>query len=253
MTAIQSTYDNGVQILTINNEARRNAFTHQMSRDLGEQLQAVEDNPAIKCVVITGAGNIAFSSGHDLRQMIQDRDNASDPTANAPFLMPATMTTPTIAAINGYAFAAGFILAISCDLRVCAENASFSAPGARIGLLPIGGQISRLPLLMPHAVAYEMLVTAREMKADEAHRIGFANHVVPSGHALDMSLEIARTIVANASSVVGSIKIGLEILARDGMTAAEDYEWKTGRRLQSEPNADEGMRAFLEKRSPSFI
>lgn len=252
MTTIQSTREDGVQILTIDNEAKRNSFTHQMVEELGKQLEAAEHDPAVKCIVITGAGDIAFSSGHDLREMMHDRDDASDPNANAPFLMPATMTTPTIAAINGYAFAAGFILAISCDLRVVSANASFSAPGARIGLLPIGGQISRLSQLMPRAIAHEMLITCRQMKADEAHRLGFANHLVPDGQALHKSLEMARQIVANATTVVTAIKTGLEILANDGTAAAAEYEWRVGRQLQGEPDADEGMRAFLEKRAPNF-
>lgn len=252
MASIQSHYDDGVQILTISNEASRNAFTHQMTRDLGSYLQAAEHDPAVKCIVITGAGDIAFSSGHDLREMLDDRDNASDPVANAPFLMPATMRTPTIAAVNGYAFAAGFILSISCDLRVCAENASFSAPGARIGLLPIGGQLSHLPQIMPRGIAHEMLITCRAMQAAEAYRIGFANCLASPGKALQTALDMARSIAANSSTVIGAIKTGLEVCARDGTQAAADYEWEVGRQLQSAPDAEEGMRAFLEKRPPSF-
>ncbi|HUH58491.1 MAG TPA: enoyl-CoA hydratase/isomerase family protein [Candidimonas sp.] len=252
MASIQTSRDDGVLILTISNEARRNAFTHQMTRELGMLLRAAEDDAAVKCIVITGAGDIAFSSGHDLREMLDDRDNASDPRANAPFLMPATMATPTIAAINGYAFAAGFILSISCDLRICAENASFSAPGARIGLLPIGGQLSRLPMLMPRGIAHDMLISCREMKADEAHRIGFANRLAGKGQALSASLDVARAIAANSSTVIASIKAGLEIFATDGASAAANYEWEAGRRLQGAPDADEGMRAFLEKRAPRF-
>ena len=252
MATIQTRHDEGVQILTISNEARRNAFTHQMTRDLGILLQDAENDAAVKCIVITGAGDVAFSSGHDLREMLDDRDNASDPAANAPFLMPAKMVTPTIAAVNGYAFAAGFILSISCDLRICAENASFSAPGARIGLLPIGGQLSRLPMLMPRGIAHDMLITCREMKADEAHRIGFSNRMVARGQALSASLDVAKAIAANSSGVVTSIKTGLEVFATEGTTAAVDYEWEVGRRLQSAPDAIEGMLAFLEKRTPRF-
>ncbi|NGM86484.1 enoyl-CoA hydratase/isomerase family protein [Parapusillimonas sp. SGNA-6] len=245
--------EGGILVLTISNEARRNAFTHEMTHELGAQLQAAEQDPATRCVIITGAGDVAFSSGHDLREMLEDRDGASDPVANAPFVMPANMRTPTIAAVNGYAFAVGFILSISCDLRICAENASFSAPGARIGLLPIGGQLSRLPMLMPRGVAHDMLISCRTMQADEAHRLGFANRLVPRGQALDAALETARQIVANSHAVVTAIKTGLETLATDGTVAAENYEWETARRLQSAPDAQEGMLAFLEKRSPRFM
>jgi len=252
MPEISTRTEGAIRILTISNERKRNAFEGTMAADFLRLLNEAESDDAVRVIVVTGAGDIAFSSGHDLREMMHDRDDASDPNANAPFLMPATMTTPTIAAINGYAFAAGFILAISCDLRVVSANASFSAPGARIGLLPIGGQISRLSQLMPRAIAHEMLITCRQMKADEAHRLGFANHLVPDGQALHKSLEMARQIVANATTVVTAIKTGLEILANDGTAAAAEYEWRVGRQLQGEPDADEGMRAFLEKRAPNF-
>lgn len=253
MSSIAYSEQDGVAVITIQNEDKRNAFSHAMTAEVGRRLQAAEENPAVKCVVITGAGNVAFSSGHDLREMLADKEHASDPALNKPFLMPAAMTTPTIAAINGYAFAAGFILAISCDFRVCSANASFAAPGARIGLLPIGGQLSRLPSLMPRALAHELLVSCREMKADEAFRIGFANRVVPQGQALAASMEMAFAIAKNSASVVRAIKAGLEVQAGAGSEAARTYEWETGDRLQKERDAEEGMRAFLEKRPPQFV
>ncbi|WP_421956482.1 enoyl-CoA hydratase/isomerase family protein [Polaromonas sp.] len=253
MANITQSVDGGIVVLTIDNEGKRNAFTHAMTAELGRRLMAAESDPAVKCVVITGRGEVAFSSGHDLREMLADRDNASDAALNEPFLMPATMTTPTIAAINGFAFAAGFILAISCDFRICSINASFAAPGARIGLLPIGGQLSRLPALMPRAIAHDLLITCREMKADEAGRLGFANRVVPAGQALAASLEMASSIARNSTSVVRAIKSGLEIYEQNGGIAAKTYEWDAGNRLQKEPDAEEGMRAFLEKRTPQFL
>ena len=141
MAQIEVALEDNVLVLTLANEAKRNALSQAMSIEFGERLEAAERDPKVKCVVITGKGDVAFSSGHDLKEVLADREHASDPNLNAPFVMPQSMTTPTIAAVNGYAFAGGFILALSCDLRVCAENAAFAAPGARIGLLPIGGQL----------------------------------------------------------------------------------------------------------------
>jgi enoyl-CoA hydratase/carnithine racemase len=244
---------NSVALITIDNQRKRNAFTHEMTKAMGRHLLEAERNPAIRCVVITGAGDAAFSSGHDLQEMLADVDHASDPSLNDPFLLPSRMTTPTIAAVNGFAFAAGFILSIACDFRVCAQNASFAAPGARIGLLPIGGQLSRLPTLIPRSVAHELLVTCREMKADEALRLGFANRVVPQGQALESALEMAGQIAANSAGVVRAIKTGLEAALTDGATAAQAYEWRVAAQLQHEPDAQEGIRAFLEKRSPRFV
>jgi enoyl-CoA hydratase/carnithine racemase len=241
-----------VAILTISNEAKRNAFTHAMTRRLGELLAQADEDPSIKAIVITGSGGVAFSSGHDLREMLAEREHASDAALNDPFLLPARITTPTIAAINGFAFAAGFILAMNCDLRICAENASFAAPGARIGLLPIGGHLSRLPLLLPRAIAHELLVTCRELKADEAYRLGFANRVVPHDQVVQAAVELGEAIARNSGAVIREIKRGLEVLANEGPEVTAAFEWREGSRLQTAPDAKEGISAFLEKRAAVF-
>lgn len=250
--AIESARHDNILVLSIANESRRNAFSSEMTVTLGRELQRAEANPDIRCVIITGAGTQAFSSGHDLNEMLQEREHASDPGVNYPFIAPLRMRTPTIAAINGHAYAAGFILSIACDVRVADEDAKFCAPGARIGLLPIAGQLSRLATLIPRAVAYELLVTGRVMHAAEASRLGFVNQITPPGKALAGAMDIARMIVSNSFDVVCSIKEGMEIAERQGVEAAEQFEWSEGKRLQNAPDAEEGMRAFLEKRKPQF-
>lgn len=252
MARIDARRDGALLILTIDNERRRNAFSHEMTAALGQLLKQGEEDRSVRCLVITGAGSRAFSSGHDLNEMLEDRDNASDAALNDPFVMPQRLATPTIAVINGHAHAAGFILSIACDIRVCEAHSDFAAPGARIGLLPIGGQISRLPSLVPLGIAYEILATGRRVMADEALRIGLANHLTETGQGLAKGIEIGRAIAANSSSVVASIKTGLGHFAKAGSAAAERYEWDEGARLQNEPDAEEGMRAFLEKRQPTF-
>jgi enoyl-CoA hydratase/carnithine racemase len=252
MPSIEYAMHRDAVVLTIDNPAKRNAFTHEMTRALGVHLEAAERDPAVRCVVIIGAGDIAFSSGHDLEEMLAHQEHASDPSLNDPFLLPARMRTPTIAAINGSALAAGFILALNCDFRVCAANARFAAPGARIGLLPIGGQLSRLPALMPHAIAHELLVTCRDMPADEAYRVGFANRLVEPGAALDAALAMASEITRHSTGVVREVKSGLELLLNDGAAAAGEHEWRMSATLQRAPDASEGIRAFLAKRSPNF-
>ncbi len=252
MADILARRDGPVLVLTIDNQPKRNAFSHAMTERLGALLKEAEHDHGVRCIVVTGAGERAFSSGHDLNEMLADRDNASDEAANEPFVLPRRMRTPVIAAVNGHAHAAGLILALACDIRVCEAHSDFAAPGARIGLLPIGGQISALPWIVPLGVAYEILATGRRVTADEALRIGLANHVVPTGAGLDKALEIAHAIAANSAGVIASIKTGLTILALEGATAAERYEWAESERLQGEPDAEEGMRAFLEKRLPNF-
>lgn len=252
MPAIHARRAGPVLVLTIDNPARRNAFTHAMTAQLRDCLEAAEADAAVRAVVITGTGDLAFSSGHDLGEMLADRDHASDADLNAAFVLPARMTTPTIAAVNGPALAAGFILALNCDLRVAVPGARFAAPGARIGLLPIGGQIARLPRLLPSAIAHEMLIAGRSLDAAEAHALGFVNTLAPTGGALAAALDLAETIAAMSRQVVAEVKRGLVVRATAGEDAATAFEWQVGHRLQGEPDAEEGMRAFLEKRQPRF-
>jgi enoyl-CoA hydratase/carnithine racemase len=252
MAEIQSRRDGSLLIVTIANEAKRNAFTHAMTQALGAIFEDAETDPTVRCVLLTGAGDKAFSSGHDLSELLADRDHAADEALNAPFYRPRTMTTPTIAVVNGAAHAGGFILALSCDIRVCAANADFAAPGARIGLLPIGGQISRLPALVPLGFAYEMLATGRRVSAEEASRFGLVNHISLLGAQMEDGLGIGRQIAANSPSVIAAIKRGLNLRIAEGEAAATRFEWEEGGRMQSGPDADEGVRAFLEKRSPVF-
>lgn len=252
MPEIRSQRDGRVLVLTIDNEAKRNCFTHEMTVRLGELLDEAEADRSVRCVIVTGAGSRAFSSGHDLNALLTDREHAADEALNEPFFKPRLMSTPTIAAVNGAAHAGGFILALSCDMRVCEPHADFCAPGARIGLLPIGGQLSWLPSLVPFGIAYDLLATARRVGVTEAAQFGFVNKIAEPGRVLDAALETARLIAANSFDVVSSIKRGLVTFAREGADVARRFEAEEGRRLQSGRDADEGMKAFLEKRSPRF-
>lgn len=241
-----------IWLLTIDNESKRNAFSGDMVASLLGHLNEADASPQARCVIITGAGDVSFSSGHDLSEILDQGDRAFSPDENAGFVRPVSMRKPTIAAINGYAYAAGFILAMSCDLRVASSNASFCAPGARIGLLPIGGQLSRLFYLVPYGKALEMLFTAQPITAQEAYEVGFVNHITPEGDALSVALELAEKIVANSPAVVQAVKQGMNLALRNGTDAGEEFEWTTGSLLSKSPDTTEGVRAFLEKRAPKF-
>ena len=253
MGTIQCEKRDAVWVLTIDNPKKRNAFSGNMVKALLDRLNEAETARSVRCVVITGAGDIAFSSGHDLDEMLsQDRSAISDDEANAGLILPASLGKPTIAAVNGHAYAAGFILALSCDLRVVSENATFCASGARIGLLPVGGQISRLPHMIPYTKALEMLMTSAPVTAAEAHALGFANRLVPAGEALPEALKLATTIAGNSPKVVREIKRGVEISLRAGSQAASEFEHTMSPKIKAGPDSEEGIRAFLEKRRPNF-
>ena len=245
--------DGDIALITIDNEPRRNAFSGDMARQLRARFDGIDATPSLRCVVLTGAGARAFSSGHDLDQMRNNPEETADPDVNSAFLRPISMRKPVIAAVNGAAYAGGFILVLSCDLRVLAPHAVLCASGARLGLLPIGGQLSRLPFLMPPGKALELLLTAEPMSAREALDIGFANRVAQEGKVVEEALSMARVIARNSPTVVERIKQGVQLSLLRGMEAGARYEWETAARLLKEnPDAAEGMRAFLEKRPPRY-
>lgn len=251
MGEIRATTLDAIRILTISNERKRNAFEGTMSADLLTQFEAADADPAIRAVVVTGAGDIAFSSGHDLNDLPTGAD-AGGGADEGPVLKPMSMKKPVIAAVNGHCYAAALMLAMSCDLRVASENAAFGSPGARLGMLPEGGQLGRLPLLMGRSAALEMMLTGAPLQAADAFRCGFVSRLVPRGQALEAALSLARLIAANAPAVVSAIKQGVLVAETSGVSGAQAFEQRTARVLEKEADAVEGVMAFLEKRKPIF-
>jgi enoyl-CoA hydratase/carnithine racemase len=240
-----------IRVLTISNEAKRNALEGHMAAELLAQFDACEADNAIRAVVVTGAGEIAFCSGHDLKE-ISSGAYAATGLGEAPVLRPLTMKKPVIAAINGHCYAAALILAMSCDFRVASRNAAFGSPGVRLGMLPEGGQIGRLPLLMSRTAALELMLTGKPLAAEEAWRAGFVSELTEPGEALAGALKLAQSIAVNAPAVVSAVKRGVLLGEADGVASAEHYEQTVARQLEVEPDAIEGVKAFFEKRAPVF-
>jgi len=246
---VRSADDGAVRILTIDNPSKRNAFSGAMAATLLSELDRADADPSVRAVVVTGAGG-CFSSGHDLQEVLEHPDTAGDPVANAAFSRPAEILTPVIGAVDGPAYAAGFILALNCDLRVAAPGARFCAVGAAIGLVPVGGQLSRLLDLVGYPVAYRWLATAAPFDAAEAERHGFVTEV--HDDALGRAVEIARTIASVSPSVVAAVKAGLNHSLRHGPDAGRAAEPRLAALVRELPDGDEGVRAFLERRPPRY-
>jgi enoyl-CoA hydratase/carnithine racemase len=183
-----------VRLGVIDNQPTRNAFTSGWRWTFRRRPDEAEADPAVRCVVVTGAGNLAFSSGHDLSDVLARPENASDPVKNA-----------------------AFILALSCDLRIASHNAASGASGARIGLLPVGGQLSRLVDLASYPVASKLTATAAPMPAEGAYQVGLANRLTEPVHALDAALKVDRVIAGNSPAVVHSVKAGLRRSLSEGL------------------------------------
>lgn len=239
-----------VLVLTIDNEAKRNALDQSMSAQLLSAFRRADQDSSTRVAVVTGAGDVAFCSGHDLREI--GAPPPADPTYVDPCGYPSEMAIPVIAAVNGHCHAFGLLLALSCDLRVASENAVFGQPSARLGMLPVGGQLRRLPQVLPHIHAMELMMTAEPMPAARAYALGFLNRLVPRGKALDAAIELASKIADNSPNSVKAIKYGVKIAKSTTSAEFSAFEREMADQLKSGPDAREGVLAFKQKRKPVF-
>jgi enoyl-CoA hydratase len=237
-------------VLVVDNPAILNAFSGVMAEDLIRALQAADHAPEVRVIIVTGAGERSFSSGEDLSELAAF--TSDEGLGNTPFLMPRKIRKPVIAAINGHCIGAGLILAMSCDLRVAAENATFASTGAKLGGLPGGQQLDQLPALLGRTVAMEMMLTAAPMSAERFMAAGFLNRLTPVGQALQASLDLADTISRNSPTVLGAVKQAVALFDRLDSALVSAHENLLAQTLRAHPDAREGMEAFWEKRPPRF-
>jgi enoyl-CoA hydratase/carnithine racemase len=246
-------HDEGpVRVLTIANEAKRNAFSADMAPLLHELMSEADRDPSVRAIVITGAGTTSFSSGHDLAEVLQNPETAGDPVANAAFTLPPSLGTPVIGAINGNACAAGFILALNCDLRVAGSNARFCAVGAKIGLVPVGGQLSRLLHVVTYPVAFKLLATAIPMGAEEALACNLVTEVCEPDETVKRAVALGHVIAEASPAVVRAVKSGLRATLAYGMEVGQALEPQLAEVVRSLPDGDEGVASFLDKRPASY-
>jgi enoyl-CoA hydratase len=223
--------------------------------ELISALTDVEADDQIKVLILTG-GEKVFGAGADLK-MVQDVD--SSPAAHAFFRLGAEMFRrladlgkPTIAAVAGLALGGGCELALCCDLRVAAENASFGVPEIKVGLLPGGGGTQRLPRIVGQTKAKEMLFIGDPVNAEEAYRIGLVNKVVPPEKLMEEARALARTLASRPSFSIRMIKTAVNKGIDLSIDAALAYEARCFEMLFSTQDEKEGVRAFIEKRKPVY-
>jgi enoyl-CoA hydratase/carnithine racemase len=250
-----------VLTLTINRPERRNAMTWDVIAGLRRELARAKVDPAVRVVVLTGAGDQAFCAGADLSGMVpEDSGGTSDEYFDhhlargwlaALFDEMWALGKPTVARVQGWAMAGGFGLALACDMVIAAESARFGAPELNVGLWPYMVTVSLLRS-MPPKKALELMLTSRVVGAEEADRIGFVTRVVP-----DAGLDAA---VAELAAVLASKPPGVTKLGRDSFYAVIDsaasealpYLHAMLTLTSQTAEAREGITAFAEKRPPSW-
>jgi enoyl-CoA hydratase/carnithine racemase len=254
---ILSTAGGSVGTLTFNNPQRHNAVSLDMWQDASAALEELARDPAVRVVVVTGAGGKAFVSGADITKFESERSTLEAVETYNAAVERFSQTLldypkPTIAMIRGYCIGGGVGIAVCCDLRICNEASRFGVPAAKLGLGYPLDSIRRLMNLVGPQFVNEMLFTARQFDASEAFHIGFVNKVVPDGEIEDYIRKMAETIAGNAPLTIRAVKGVVRQLLLDpaaGNSAACDA---LVRQCFESADYKEGRRAFLEKRKPVF-
>ena len=238
-------------VATINRPKALNALNSEVLQDLNELVDIVNADEEIRALVLTGSGEKSFVAGADIGEMstlTKAEGEAFGKKGNDVFRKLETMPIPTIAAINGFALGGGCELSMSCDIRICADTAVFGQPEVGLGITPGFGGTQRLARLVSPGMAKQLIYTARNIKADEALRIGLVNAVYPAAELLPAAEKMAATIAANAPIAVRACKKAINEGLDVDMDAALVIEEKLFGSCFKTADQIEGMSAFLEKR-----
>ena len=238
-----------VGIVTINRPKALNALNSQVLEELDATFKAV-DLDAVRCIILTGAGDKSFVAGADIGEMstlTKAEGEAFGKKGNDVFRMIETFPIPVIAAINGFALGGGCEISMSCDIRICSDNAVFGQPEVGLGITPGFGGTQRLARIIGVGKAKEMIYGGRNIKADEAYRIGLVNNVYTLEELMPAAKKLASTIAANAPIAVRNCKKaindGLQVNMDDALVIEEKL---FGDCFETE-DQKAGMGNFLEK------
>lgn len=247
-------HDDGVAVATLNRPDTRNAFSGGMGAALGEVYRRADADDAIRVVVVTGTPP-AFCAGADFSSGSQVFERSESPTFRACPVEPTAwqIRKPVIAAVNGHAIGIGFTLTLHCDLRVMALDAKYGIVQVRRGVMPDAFSHWTLPRIAGMGHAADILLTGRTFTGAEAKDLGVANRVLPNDEVLPAALEIAHDMAVNTAPV--SVAVAKRLMwGSFGLLPAQVDKAETDlhHHLMGEPDAHEGVMAFLERREPNW-
>jgi len=265
MSDVEFSVDDHVATITINRPAVRNAMSPEVMVRLDDALLEVRDSPSIRAAILTGSGNQCFSAGADLALCAPLVTGARKPDSEwdtrflellqrkeGVFLIHRDTVKPVIAALNGHAIAGGLELVMGTDIRVAVPTAKFGLQEVKWSLFPAGASTIRLPRQIPRPKALELLLTGDLIGAEEALRLGLLNHVVSPDQLMDKCREIAGKIVANGPIAVARIRRSVLDCEARPESEALVIEREHAQVVMGSEDAQEGPRAFMEKRAPVY-
>lgn len=240
-------------LITINRPDKHNAISLATLDDLRRAAQQAADDDQVRVITITGAGDRAFASGSDLSEVLhRDFRKALEPIVQGLADQLERTPKPTIAAINGICMGGGLEVALGCDLRVATPNARFATPEGRLGIIPGGGATARLPRIVGRGWGMEMLLMGEPIDAERALQIGLVTRIVESGELLNEVRRMSEHLAGFAPFVPRTMKAMVHFGMEASLAGALMFEkYAQGALVQTE-DKQEGISAFLEKRTPRF-
>ena len=238
----------GIAVITINRPDQRNCLSHQVREGLRTAWQRFEADDEARIAILTGSGDKAFCAGGDLKEMVEKqlrvppRDMFPQPYENI------RLSKPTIAAVNGVAFAGGWMIAQGCDLCVASTNAKFAITEVKVGR----GSPWSAPLIhmIPQRIYMEIVLTGKPITAQRAYEIGLVNRLAEPGQALDAAIALAREVLEGAPLSVKAARESVMLATEMGRADALEAAWAAHEECYNSDDAQEGPRAFAEKRTP---
>jgi len=240
-----------VAIVTIDNPPRLNAMTRQMLADLGRLWNELARDDTCRCIILTGAGERAFTVGADI-----SGDLSAGPEVarmiNHALLKTDTYAKPIIAAVNGDCVGGGLELMLSTDIRAAVPEARFGLPEVKWSIYPFGGSTTKLMQQIGYVHAMDLLLTGRLIDADAAARLGLVNRVMPREALMGWAVETAAMVAANSPSAVQAVKRQVSATIADHVLTREALDQSLGDGVRASPHFSEGVAAFREKRKPRY-
>jgi len=255
MENILTSQDGFIHIITINRPSKLNALNRSTIAELSTALSAADKDNNTRAIILTGSGEKAFVAGADISEFahfsVEQGKQLSADGHKKLFTLVEELGTPVIAAVNGFALGGGLELAMSCHMRVASKNAKMGLPEVSLGVIPGYGGTQRLAQLVGKGRALEMITTAQMIKAEDAHRMGLANHVVEPEELLNTAISLAKKISANSPTAIKAAIRAVNAQYKTGVDGFEKEIEAFGECFNSE-DFKEGTSAFLEKRKAQF-
>lgn len=252
---ILSKTQNGITTITVNRPSKLNALNRETIQELRNAFEEADNSSKTKVIILTGSGEKAFVAGADISEFahfsVKEGGKLAEEGQEVLFNFVAGLSTPVIAAINGFALGGGLELAMAAHFRIASDNAKMGLPEVSLGVIPGYGGTQRLPQLVGKGRAMEMIMTAGMIDANQALQYGLVNHITPLDELLEFAEKLAEKIMKNSSVAIASAIKAINANYKDGENGFEVEIQEFGNCFGTE-DFEEGTQAFLQKRKANF-